>query len=69
MANPDPIDRPVGGQSTDQYRAFKSSALAVRGMREQECSSLLLCNSAAKLPADQRMHLAILVYGFVNDMQ
>ena len=54
-------DLPIGSENTDRDRHVEFFALGIDDIGEQEGLAIFLIDSAAKLPADQRMHLGILV--------
>ena len=60
-ADADPVNLPVGGEDADGDRNVVAAALAVDDVLEQKRLALGLRNTAAELPAHQRMHLAVLV--------
>ena len=65
----DAVDVPVGGIGADQNRNVVAVALAVDDIGEQERFAISLGNAAAELPADQRMHLRVLVDGRIDAIE
>ena len=68
-AHADAVDRAIGRERADNDRDVVGPALAVGDVREQERLALGLRDAAAELPADQRMHLGVLVDGLVDPQQ
>ena len=65
----DAVDFRIGGKSRNQDRDIVAGAFAIGGLREQERPPVGLGDTAAILPADQRMHFGIFVDRLIDDDQ
>ena len=68
-AHADAIDGGIGGERADGHGHVVAPALGIGDVGEEEGLALVLLQPAAELPADQRMHLGILVDRLVDAEQ